>query len=1055
MNVSTLLKRTAFVTVLGLSGMCLSAQTFVYEGLIYKAGTGTKKTQLTVQKPGTKVTITGMETVAAYEGDITVPGTVTYDGTEYKVVSIGNAFKGTDITSIWVNDEVTTLSRGAFQGCPKLVKAHLPLKLENYQGDEFNTCEVLEEVNIPCATGKKSAVNSNNFNKCVALKKIIIEDGTVPLTITAGAMFNDAGKNLEELVIKRSVAFDGQTMDDKLGRNKKMLKKVTIGGSCDNIPASFFAGSSALSEIVFESEVTSIGTNAFENTGFTEITLPASLTSVSASLFQGCKNLQKVTLGENVTSIASMAFYNSTVAEVNLPAGLTSIGQMAFSGTSIGGKLEFPAGLKSVGIQAYAKAPVSEVVIPASLTSIGDGAFMGCSSIAKFTVDAANEVYKSSANGDMLMSADAKTLITFAVASETTSITGDFEELKAYAAYNAAKVNLVNLPACTVWGDYCVAGTAITDLTVKGTVGRYVAANCAALKNLTIGGTEVPFGIAKDCAALDNVKFTDDIVVVKQEAFSGTTALKELALGKTLSILEADCFAGSAVETLSVGAANPAGMAQGVFTEASNITVKVPVDLVDTYKNAGGWSYLTIVGDANVPVGPADMGMPNGLYYAGEDGQLHCAYADGTSTSYDVGGADHTFQLAQFKNRIYGASAGKKFTYSATGSVDGDGKLYYISKIGNTVFQAVVLDNKDGNAYKDPFGLYIYGDSLYVNDRNVCVRRVSADALSLPINYPSWMENNWMGWYNNQWAYGCIKCGWAITQGVDLEGNPDPVFWIGMKYNGNGIWRFRKEHIGNASGAKAAPEDGMFLNKLTPIFTTFNIDEAHGHLYIYLEIASGDKPKGGLYRINLADLEANPNPATFAELNPVLIDGAPVKWEGSATNEHVGISQLSFDEKGEYMYWCYRAPSESEAATTEGYSEVDYLGNGHYPWAEKFDAANPLHQSGIKRIRLGEENPKVEMVVPGVNGYGVVPVNYEGSSAVEDIVSTIVDNKANLLVNGNLLTAVEDAEVYVYDMAGVIVAYGKLAAGESMNVAHLANGAYIAVANGAALKFVK
>ena len=35
--------------------------------------------------------------------------------------------------------------------------------------------------------------------------------------------------------------------------------------------------------------------------------------------------------------------------------------------------------------------------------------------------------------------------------------------------------------------------------------------------------------------------------------------------------------------------------------------------------------------------------------------------------------------------------------------------------------------------------------------------------------------------------------------------------------------------------------------------------------------------KAGLYRVNLADVEANPDPSTFGELNPVLIDGSPVK----------------------------------------------------------------------------------------------------------------------------------------------------------------------------------
>ena len=1050
MNVSTLFKRAAFVAVLGVGALSMNAQ-FLYEGVIYKAGTGKKNTELTVQKPTTKVG--GAAVLTEYAGDITVPSTLTYEGKEYTVVSIAAAFKAQpNLTSITLGDGITTFSRGAFQDCKNLVKANIPKGLSKWVGDIFNGCEKLESITIPAISGE---LTSNQFTGCTGLKKIIFEDGATPLDMNEKA-FGDVVPEIEEVVLNRAIGTKYTTMTNKIFRNLKSLKKVTIGGSCTEIPASYFEGASALSQVVFENEVTSFGTNAFAGTALTEFTVPATITEISSSLFQGCKSLTKVVLPEGLTTISPMAFYNSTVADVNLPSTLTSIGQMAFSGSKIAGKLEFPAAVRTVGIQAYANTPLTEVVFPASVKTIGDGVFMGATGIAKFTVAADNEAYATADNGAVLATKDGATVVAVAPASALTALTGNYTAIAPYAAYKAAKVTEVSLPACADWGDYAVSETGIKDLSVKGTVGRYVAANCAALKSLTIDGKEAPFGIAKNCTALDQVTFVKDINIVKQEAFAGATALKGLDLGKMLVILEADCFKGSGITELTVGAAVPAGQADGVFTEGCGITVRVPADYANVYKAASGWSYCTIVGDANVAVGPTNMGMPSGLYYAGEDGNLHVVYADGQSDTYDVGGAPHTFQLAQFKNRIYGASAGNKFVYSATGATDGDGKLYYISKLDQDLFQAVVLDNAGNNAYKDPFGLYIYDETLYVNDRNVCIRKIPAEALSLPQDYPSWMENNWMGYYNVEWVYGCIKCGWAIT--TDPADNM-PQYWVGMKYNGNGIYRFKDEHIGDATTPGKKPEKGAFLTTCAPIFTTFYIDEAHGHLYMYNEkTGSGDKLlKGGVYRFNLADLEANPNPSNINDLNPVLIDGAPVKYEGSATNEHVGISQFNPDENGEYLYWCYRAPSAEEAATNEAQDEATML-NGKYWWADKYDANNPLHQSGIKRIKLGEANPTVEMVAPGVKGYGIVPVNYEGSTkpTVDGVNNVITEAaEAALTVNGDILTAEADAVVNVYDMTGTIVAYGQLAAGESMSIAHLGAGAYIATANGAILKFVK
>ena len=1053
-RLSGLVAGAAFALCFGLGTGSASAQTFMHEGLVYKAS-GNK---LTLQ--AATVTPENGTAPGEYSGSYVIPEEIPYNGKTYIVTSVGTVFKSNaKLVSLEMPSTITSLSRGAFADCTGLESVKLPSAMTALPSDGFARCSALKEISIPGTIAK--ADGGNTFKDCTSLEKITFEEGATPLLIKL-ALFTELPSSLKEVYIYRDLDNSTVAMADKPFRASTSLEKVVLGDKVTALPASFFENCTALKDVTIGAGLETIGTSALSNTAITEIVLPDALKTITASAFAGDKSLVKVTMGKLVKTIESMAFRNTGVTEINFSDSLTTIGDMAFQNSGLAGTLTLPEALKKLGSQAFAaNTGLTEVVLGDSLATVGDGPFMACPEISKYTVAADNRYFANEATGRYVTDKDGKVLYFYAPKAAGNALALGVTEIKPYACYGATALENVDVPSCATFGDYAFASSGIKSLTVKGSVGRYVAQNCPELTAVNIQTTEVPIGIVAGCEKLTSVTLPEAVTVVKSEAFKGTSALKELNLGSCLAIIESGAFDNAAVETLSVGSTYPAVMPDGVFTEAhANITVKVPVDLVDAYKAAPGWSMLKIAGDANIVAGGADMGMPAGLYYAGEDGMLHCVYSDGENDTYDVGGVPHTFQLVEYSNRIYGACAGEKFVYSATGAVDGDGKLFYISKVGGNIFQAVVLDNTGNNAYMDPFGLYIYGEDLYVNDRNVCLRKIPASAISLPQDYPSWMENNWMAFYNTEWTYGCIKAGFAITTAADTQ---EPLYWLGMKYNGNGIFRFREGNIGTGAGdlAGSRPTDRSLFTQFTPIITTFNVDEPNGHLYMYV-VRMGDlnvenPVKCGLYRVNIADVEANSDAASFWDYNPVLIDGAPVIYEGNT--EYVGIPQLAIDSKGEYMYWCYRTPSAESIETIEGYTVAQQESNNRFHWADKYDATNPRHQDGIKRIKLGEANPEVETVVPGVRGYGVVAVNYEGSTRPEGGVSAIVGAQTKLahIANGTVV-ANTDLRLEVYTTAGLLVAVENLAAGETF-AADLEAGVYVAVANAAGetqvLKFVK
>lgn len=1078
MNISTLRKPgllagVAFGMSLLLCAPEVSAATkktwFMDNGIVYEvAGNKVKTPNL---HPARKSDTPIPENVPDYDpdtynytGDIVLPETVTYKDVTYTLTDISTAFKGMEITSLSMPETITKLSNGAFQNCAKLTTIKLSSAITAYPTSLFSGCESLTEFSI---SGNITALSSSMFNGCNSLTKLTFEESDKPIAFNLIHITGGPDKNLKEVYAYRQLTDDG-TMANKPFRGCKSLEKMVLGKNFTAISASYFEGASALANLEIQGELTEIGTAALAGTPIAEFTMPEAVTVVPANLFTGCKNLKKVTLASGTTGIEPMAFQNSGVSEIAFPASLTYVGDMAFQNTALAGKIELPAALTRIGSQAFAaNSGITEVVIPASVKNIGNGAFMRDENLAKFTVDAASEYFAADATGSYVTDKAGATLVMFAPKASLTAISlPEVTAVAAYACYGATGLESIDLPACRQYGDYSFLGSGIKQFAPKGIIGRYVAQDCHNLTDLVLDNLEIPIGIAAGCEKLENVTLPARITVVKQDAFKGTTSLKSVNLGSILAIIESGAFDNTGIEKLYVGATYPAIMPDNLFNEShAGITAYVPVSLVDAYRNAQGWNVLKIEGDANIAVGGADMGMPAGLYYAGEDGNLHCVYADGESDSYDIGGAPHTFQLLEYNNRIYGASAGKQFVYSSTGATDGDGKLFYITKIEGEILQATLLDNAGGNAYKDPFGLYLYDETLYVNDRNVCIRKIPANAISLPQNFPSWMENNWMAFYGTSWAYGCIKAGFAVSTAADGK---EPLYWVGMKYNGNGIFRFREEHIGTEADENhkgKMPTEAQFFTKLDPIFTTFNVDEARGHLYVYVDIMqpNNEKPAfGGLYRFNIADLEANPS-ADFWSYNPVLIDGAPVMWEGSGNVEHVGITQLAFDSNMEYLYWCYRQPTAEQIEEIEAAEGNGVKNDGGVviknKWAEKYDAENPLHHDAIKRIKLDDPDHKVEIVVPNVRGYGVVPVNYAGSTKPGSVNGIVAPQAELIAANNGAITALESVSLEIFDTKGTLVAVRTLAEGETFSAENLQAGVYVAVAVGAnaqqVLKFAK
>ena len=292
-----------------------------------------------------------------------------------------------NITSVMIDENMTTIGSYAFYNCDGLSSVEIPDSVTTIGDHAFYACSSLSSVEIPDSV---TIIDHGAFLWCDSLSSVVIGNS---VTTIGDFAFRSCDK-LSSVEIPDSVTSIGLRAFEFC----EGLSSVVIGNGVTTIDKWAFADCDSLSSVEIPESVTTIGDGAFELCGsLSEINVDGNNPSYSSDdrgvLFDKQKSTLiqapgaisgSYTIPESVTTIVDSAFaYCDSLSRVEIPDSMTTIGKEAFF--SCNGLSSVVIGNSVATIDYYTFAYCDSLIsveIPDSVTTIGDHVFYACSSLS-------------------------------------------------------------------------------------------------------------------------------------------------------------------------------------------------------------------------------------------------------------------------------------------------------------------------------------------------------------------------------------------------------------------------------------------------------------------------------------------------------------------------------------------------------------------------------------------------------------------------------------------------------------------------------------------------
>ena len=276
-------------------------------------------------------------------------------------------FRNSGLQSIDLSDtNLTSIPDQALYGCSSLTTVTLPTGLTSIGDSAFYGCTSLATVEVPdslTTIGNSAFVNSG-------LQSIDLSE-TLVTTIPYQAFWFCG--SLSDVSLPTGITSIGTSAFCRCTSLTEFdFNSLT---SLTSIGASAFEGSGITVADLSETHLTTIMDGAFHyNDSLTTVILPTTVTAINPQSFNYCENLTTLTIPANsdLTTIGSYAFEGTGLTELDLSnaSSLNNIANGAFGSCGSLTKVTLPSSIRTVPTGAFNGSPVSEVIIDGSCTVI-------------------------------------------------------------------------------------------------------------------------------------------------------------------------------------------------------------------------------------------------------------------------------------------------------------------------------------------------------------------------------------------------------------------------------------------------------------------------------------------------------------------------------------------------------------------------------------------------------------------------------------------------------------------------------------------------------------
>ena len=511
-----------------------------------------------------------------YSGSISVPETVTNNGTEYSVTKIGEyAFQGSAVTSVSMPECIISIDYNAFKGCQNLESVTLPESLTTLGSYAFYSCKLLKTIKIPSGV---TAIPSSCFYECSSLESVTIPEGVTTIGECAFQSCNLNALTLPESLEKIGIyAFSGN----------QSLKSVNIPAKVKTIESNAFHNC-GLTDLVIQEGVQTIDNYAFESNSLQNLTLPSTIKSIGNeafrynNIFQSiiCNAVMPPALGDNVFNIeitssikvpmASIAAYRKAygwkdfsnyyggevVADgityrIDENGAMVAVAETALTEANILSTVEFEGNqylvIKINDKVFYGNTNLTTVTLAESLTTLGSNAFESCKSLKTIKIPSG-------------VTAIPENCFRKCSLMESVSLPEGLVEIGASAFSGCQNLESVTLPESLT------------------TLGSYAFDSCKLLKTIKIpsGVTAIPDKCFYRCSSLESVTIPEGVTAIGDDAFQSCN-LNALTLPESLETIERYAFNSNSslksvnipakVKTIGVQAFSYCGLTDLVISE--------------------------------------------------------------------------------------------------------------------------------------------------------------------------------------------------------------------------------------------------------------------------------------------------------------------------------------------------------------------------------------------------------------------------------------------------------------------------------------------------------